>query len=116
MITDGANSPKRIQSRQVRFESYLLDLDQGCLLLHGNEIPLRPKTYAVLLHLVDNQGRLVSKEELFSAVWPNLAVTDDSLVQSIGELRRALGEDGSRFIRTVPRRGYRFEAEILPAD
>lgn len=116
MNTDGANSQMRIQSRQVRFESYRLDLDRGCLLLHGNEIPLRPKTYAVLLHLVDSRGRLVSKEELFSAVWPNLAVTDDSLVQSIGELRRALGENGPRLIRTVPRRGYRFEAEVLPVD
>ncbi len=100
----------------MRFESYLLDLDRGCLLLDGNEVLLRPKTYAVLLHLVESRGRLVSKEELFSAVWPNLAVTDDSLVQSIGELRRAFGEDGARLIRTVPRRGYRFEADVLPAE
>jgi TolB-like protein/DNA-binding winged helix-turn-helix (wHTH) protein len=100
----------------MRFSSYLLDLDRGCLLRNGGEISLRPKTYAVLLHLVNNEGRLVSKEELFAAVWPNVAVTDDALVQSIAELRRAFGEDGARFIRTVPRRGYRFEAETALAD
>jgi TolB-like protein len=56
---------------------------------------------------------------LFAAVWPNLAITDDALVQSIGELRRALGEDGPRLIRTVPRRGYRLEPAVsvgAPAD
>jgi TolB-like protein/Flp pilus assembly protein TadD len=54
----------------------------------------------------------VSKDELFAAVWPNIAVTDDALVQSVGELRRALGEDGPRLITTIPRRGYRFEAAV----
>ncbi|HEV2100914.1 MAG TPA: winged helix-turn-helix domain-containing protein [Stellaceae bacterium] len=79
------------------------------------EIPLRPKTFAVLDYLVENCARLVSKEELFSAVWPDLAVTDDTLVQSVGELRRALAEDGARLIRTVPRRGYRLDAAVAPA-
>jgi TolB-like protein/DNA-binding winged helix-turn-helix (wHTH) protein/cytochrome c-type biogenesis protein CcmH/NrfG len=96
----------------LRFDRYVLDLDRGSLLLDGNEVVLRPKTFAVLNHLVENSGRLVSKEELFAAVWPNLVITDDALVQSIGELRRALGDDGSRLIRTIPRRGYRFESEV----
>ncbi|HEY1260179.1 MAG TPA: winged helix-turn-helix domain-containing protein [Stellaceae bacterium] len=80
----------------------------------GAEIPLRPKTFAVLDHLVENSARLVSKDELFSVVWPDLAVTDDTLVQSVGELRRALGEDGPRLIRTVPRRGYRLDCAVSP--
>jgi len=50
---------------------------------------------------------------LFAAVWPNTAITDDVLVQSIGELRRALGDAGPRLIRTIPRRGYRFETLVL---
>ena len=95
--------------RQLQFGRYILDLDRGCLLLDGSEIALRPKTFAVLEYLLRNSSRLVAKDELFAAVWPNVAVTDDTLVQSIGELRRALGEDGSRFIKTIPRRGYRFE-------
>ena len=108
----GADPPTRARAKQLRFDHYVLDLDRGCLLLDGSEIVIRPKTFAVLRYLVENSGRLVSKDELFAAVWSNLAITDDVLVQSVGELRRALGEDGTRLIRTVPRRGYRFEAEV----
>ena len=108
----GADSPTRARAKQLRFDPYVLDLDRGCLLLDRGEIVLRPKTFAVLRFLVENSGRLVVKDELFAAVWPNLAITDDVLVQSVGELRRALGEDGTRLIRTVPRRGYRFESEV----
>jgi DNA-binding winged helix-turn-helix (wHTH) protein len=61
---------------------------------------------------VSSIGRLVSKDELFGAVWPDVTVTDDALVQSVGELRRALGDDGQRLIKTIPRRGYRFEAAV----
>ena len=113
-----------MQAKRLQFDRYVLDLDRGCLVLDGNEIVLRPKTFAVLQHLVQNCRRLVSKEELFAAVWANLVVTDDALVQSIGELRRALGDDGTHLIRTVPRRGYRLECDVssvahvaqVPAD
>jgi TolB-like protein/DNA-binding winged helix-turn-helix (wHTH) protein len=97
----------------LRFDRYILAVDRGSLLVDGNEIALRPKTFAVLRYLVENSGRLISKDELFAAVWPNLAVTDDTLVQSVGELRRALADDGARLIRTVPRRGYRFDAAVF---
>jgi TolB-like protein/DNA-binding winged helix-turn-helix (wHTH) protein/tetratricopeptide (TPR) repeat protein len=106
-------------SKQLGFDAYVLDLGRGSLFRGEDELPLRPKTFAVLSHLVRNHGRLVSKDELFTAVWPNIAVTDDTLVQSIGELRRALGEDASRLIKTLPRRGYRFDGEVrtdLAAD
>ena len=99
-------------ARRLRFDRYVLDLERGCLLLDDSEIVLRPKTLAVLRFLVDNPGRLVSKEDLFAAVWPNIAVTDDVLVQSVGELRRALANDGQRLIKTIPRRGYRFESIV----
>jgi adenylate cyclase len=101
-----------MRAKRLRFDRYVLDLDRGCLLLEGNEIALRPKTFAVLHYLIENCARLVSKDELFAAVWPDIAVTDDALVQSIGELRRALGDDGPRLIRTIPRRGYRFESDV----
>jgi adenylate cyclase len=105
-----------VLAKRLQFDRYVLDLDRGCLFLDRNEIALRPKTFAVLRCLVENCGRLVSKEELFAAVWPNLAVTDDVLVQSIGELRKALGDDGAHLIRTIPRRGYRFEADVLEIE
>jgi len=106
--------PAARRAKRLQFDRYVLDLDRGSLLLDGNEVVLRPKTFAVLQHLIENPGRLVSKDEIFSAVWPNLAVTDDTLVQSIGELRRALGADGPRLIRTIPCRGYRFESAVSP--
>jgi len=104
------------QEQRLTFGRFVLDLFRGVLLLDGREVVLRPKTFAVMCYLVQHPGRLVSKEELLSAVWPNLVVTDDTLVQSIGELRRALGDAGSKLIVTVPRRGYRFEASEAPPD
>jgi len=112
VITNDSNSPAQKGAKRLRFDRYVLDLDRGCLLLDGNEIALRPKTFAVLRYLIENCGRLISKDELFGAVWPNLAVTDDALVQSIGELRRGLGDDGPRLIKTIPRRGYRLESVV----
>ena len=115
MTTRDTDPPTQMRAKRLRFDRYVLDLDRGCLILDGKEIALRPKTFAVLHYLIENAGRLVSKDDLFAAVWPNLVITDDALVQSIGELRRALGDDGSRFIRTIPRRGYRFESEVVPS-
>lgn len=114
MTIRNADPLVEMQAKRLQFGRYVLDLDRGCLFLDRTEIALRPKTFAVLRYLVDNSGRLVSKEELFDSVWPNLTVTDDALVQSIGELRRALKDDGAGFIKTIPRRGYRFEAEVTP--
>lgn len=84
-----------------------LDLAGGRLISReGRLVELRPQAYAVLRHLAVNAGRVVTKEELFAAVWPGVVVTDDSLVQAIGDIRRALGARAHQIIRTVPRRGY----------
>jgi adenylate cyclase len=109
----GSDKPAaQMRALRLSFDRYVLDLSRGCLLNNGNEVALRPKTFAVLRFLAENAGRLVTKDEIFAAVWPGLAVTDDTLVQSIGELRRELGEDGPRLIKTIPRRGYRFDASV----
>jgi adenylate cyclase len=116
MATRDSDAPVQVPPKRLRFGDYVLDLDRGCLLSKDSEIALRPKTFAVLRHLIENSGRLVSKDELFASVWPNLTVTDDALVQTIGELRRALGDDGPRLIKTAPRRGYRFESAVVDAS
>lgn len=98
----------------VEFGDFRLDR-RGGRLLHGREsIPLRPKTWAVLLHLVDHAGGLVSRDDLLDAVWRDVAVTPDTLTKSIGELRDALGDDARqpRYIETVHRRGFRFIATL----
>lgn len=88
------------------FGDFTLDLGGGRLLRGEDEIPLRPKSFAVLEHLVGNAQRLVSRDELLSAVWRDTIVTDDSLTHCIADIRRALGKDGAAIVRTVPRRGY----------
>src|SRR5689334_8130035 len=98
------------------FEGFSLDLERGCLLAGTTEIVLRPKTFALLCFLAANPARLINKQELIDQVWRGGIVTDDTIVQSMGELRRALGDTGSRIIRTVPRRGYRFEATVSTQD
>jgi DNA-binding winged helix-turn-helix (wHTH) protein len=76
------------------------------------EIDLRPKTFEVLRYLAQNAGRLVPKQELFDAVWPNVSVCDDSLVQCIRELRQKLGDVDRRLVKTVSRRGYLLDATV----
>ena len=79
-------------------------------------IKLRPKVYETLKYLVENPGRLISKQELMQAVWPDAFVTDDSLVQCTVELRRALDDSNQQLVKTVPRRGYVFTAQVTPAQ
>ncbi len=98
----------------VRFDRFILDLKRGCLSAGDQEIDLPPKAFRVLTYLALNAGRLVPKEELLNAVWANVAVTDESLVQSIRQLRQKLGDGAHRVIKTVPRRGYLLE--VGPAD
>lgn len=96
------------------FEGFSLDLQQCVLRREGDAIALRPKAFNVLLHLVVNAGRSVSKQELLDALWPGLAVTDDALVQCVSDVRQALSDGEHRIIRTLPRRGYLFAAEAAP--
>jgi TolB-like protein len=72
----------------------------------GGTIALRPQAADILRVLAERPGTLVTKEELMQAVWTNIAVTDDSLVQCITEIRKALGDASHAVIQTVPRRGY----------
>ena len=64
LSTCEAGSPAQMQAKRLRFDYYVLDLDRGCLIRDGNEIALRPKTFAVLHYLIENSGRLVSKDKL----------------------------------------------------
>lgn len=72
---------------------------------------MRAKTFAVLCHLAERPGRVVGKDALFDAIWPGLSVTEDTLTQSIRELRVALGPAGAAALRTVPRRGFVLDVE-----
>jgi adenylate cyclase len=90
-----------------QFEGYTLDVVRGCLRTADREIELRPRSFEVLRCLVANAGRLVTKDELIKAVWPDVIVADESLMQCVSEVRRAIGDGEQKIIKTVPRRGYR---------
>jgi len=95
--------------RQYCFGEFKLDLERGALLRGAEEVPLRRKSFEVLTYLVERHGRLVGKEELIAAVWPDSATTDNSLAQCLLDVRRALVDDSQTLIRTVARRGYIFK-------
>jgi DNA-binding winged helix-turn-helix (wHTH) protein len=90
----------------LQFEGFTLDLDRLCVHGPSGRIDLRRKSFDVLRYLVEHAGRVVCKEELMKAVWPDVHVSDESVTQCISEVRRALGDEGQRIIKTVARRGY----------
>ncbi len=95
------------------FAGHTLDLKQGRLRNGAGDVPLRPKSLALLIHLVKNPGRVIGKDELIEAVWPDVVVSDDSLTQCMKDIRAALGLEAEGLIRTVPRRGYILNEERL---
>jgi DNA-binding winged helix-turn-helix (wHTH) protein/tetratricopeptide (TPR) repeat protein len=97
-----------------RFGPFTVDAGSYRLLRGTEVVPLSPKIIDLLLYLVARQSALVPKDELFAALWPDVAVTDNALTQAVSELRQALGDDPSKptYIQTVARRGYRFVAAV----
>jgi DNA-binding winged helix-turn-helix (wHTH) protein/TolB-like protein len=103
---------ERLSPKILSFDVFRLDLIRGCLRRDNQEIKLPPKPFQALKYLVENPGRLISKAELIQTIWPDTAVTDDSLVQCLMEVRRALSDDAQQIVKTVPRRGYIFDREV----
>lgn len=102
----------------VTFASFRLDFLNERLWCEDKEIALRPKTFAVLRYLVERADRLVTKDELFAAVWPSTCVSDVVLAVCIREIRKALGDEAkqARFIQTVHGRGYRFIGRVASSQ
>jgi len=96
------------------FGSFRLNPAERLLLRDQAPVHLPPKAFDALVVLVENRGHLLEKDELLRKVWPDTFVEESNLAQHISVLRKALqdGEDGPRCIETVPRRGYRFIAEV----
>src|ERR1700738_557634 len=97
----------------LRFAGFELDPRRAELRRPGGEAcKLRPKTFAVLTLFAANPGRVLSKQELMEAVWPDVHVGDDSLFQCIREIRAALDDDDRAIVQLVSGRGYLFDAEV----
>src|SRR4051812_17162954 len=106
-------------ARTLAFGRYRLEA-RGGLMSGGREVRLTPKALALLSFIAERPGEVITKEELFAAVWPETTVGDAALVTCIQELRKALGDDARKphYIETLHRRGYRFigkPAALLPA-
>ncbi|WP_192254291.1 winged helix-turn-helix domain-containing tetratricopeptide repeat protein [Mesorhizobium silamurunense] len=93
------------------FSGHRLDLHRGRLQRGGHDVDLRAKSLSLLVYLLENAGRVIGKDELVNAVWPNIAVSDDSLTQCMKDIRKALGTEADGLIRTVLRRGYVIDEE-----
>jgi class 3 adenylate cyclase/DNA-binding winged helix-turn-helix (wHTH) protein len=103
-----------MSSPQWHFANFRLDPDNACLWCGTQPVALTPKAFDVLHYLVTHPDRLVTKDTLLDAVWPETAISDAVVRIAIGELRRALGDTAQapQFIATVHRRGYRFVAPV----
>jgi DNA-binding winged helix-turn-helix (wHTH) protein/TolB-like protein/Flp pilus assembly protein TadD len=97
-----------------RFDDYVIDSRKRLLSRDGEPLPLMPKAFDLLNYMVENAGRVLEKDELLSAVWPDTLVEESNLSLNISILRKALGEKPAenRYIATVPGRGYKFVAEV----
>ena len=99
----------------LRLGNVVLDLSRGCVRdSSGAEIALRPKALDLLLMLARHRGRVLSRDELFDAVWPNVTVTEDSIAQCVREIRRAIGDPEGRLLRTIVKRGYCLDVVVEP--
>src|SRR5215213_9134114 len=100
--------------RYYKFDDFLLDAEEGVLYREGAPVPLTRKVFDLLLLLVRSGGRMLNHDEIINTLWADTAVEQANLKQSIYVLRRALGElpEENRFIKTLPKRGYRFLADV----
>jgi DNA-binding winged helix-turn-helix (wHTH) protein/tetratricopeptide (TPR) repeat protein len=105
-MKDEGGAPPEI----FRFDQFRVDARKRVLLHQDQQVRLTPKVFETLLYLVQHPGRVLDKDELMRAVWPDVVVEENNLNQNVAALRRAFGE--KHYILTVPRKGYRFTPEV----
>ena len=96
------------------FDDFRVDSGQFLLMKQGQTQPITPTVFRILLLLLENAGRIVTKEELIAAIWPDSFVEEGNLNRNVSTLRKALGETprDHRYIETAPKSGYRFIAPV----
>jgi DNA-binding winged helix-turn-helix (wHTH) protein/tetratricopeptide (TPR) repeat protein/TolB-like protein len=107
--------PPRAEKQVYEFDGFRVDPVRRRLYKGGEQVPLTPKAFSILLVLLEKRGEVMEKEELIRRVWPDTFVTEANLTQNVSSLRKALGERANdhRYVVTVPGRGYSFVAEVL---
>src|SRR5215469_445513 len=94
------------------FGAFRLDPAERVFARNGERIPLSPKAFDTLVLLVENSGRVLTKEHLIRTLWPDSFVEENNLTQHISALRRALEKEPGEYIETVPKLGYRFVCHV----
>src|SRR6187549_2809347 len=104
----------RPANRCYLFDGFRVDVGERMLFKENREVPLTPKVFDTLQVLLENSSHVLTKKELMQQVWPDSFVEENNLAQNISILRKALGEgkEGEQYIQTVPKRGYRFVADV----
>src|SRR5215469_10302104 len=99
---------------QFRFSDHILDVERRELRRNGQLVPMEPQVFDLLLHLLRNRDRVVTKDDLLTAVWAGRIVSESTLTSRINAARKAIGDSGvsQHLIRTVPRKGLRFVADV----
>src|SRR5574341_1082504 len=114
-------NPQQKYVRAVREERHLyefgpfrVDVSERLLLRGGDPVAVTPKVFELLVLLIRNRGHALSKDELMNELWPDTIVEENNLTVNMSALRKVLHDDSSspQYIETVPRRGYRFVAEV----
>jgi Tol biopolymer transport system component/DNA-binding winged helix-turn-helix (wHTH) protein len=100
------------------FGPFKIDVANRQLLRDGSPLPVAPKVWDALVIMAESSGRILEKEELMNRLWPDCFVEESNLTQIIFQLRKALGESAAKqqYIETIPKRGYRFVADIRRLD
>ena len=100
------------EKRHFAFAGFRIDVTERLLLSDAGVVALTPKAFDTLLYLVENAGHMVGRDELLARIWPDTFVGENTLAQNISTLRKVLGNDGSKLLETVPKRGYRFAGDV----
>src|SRR4051812_41857491 len=113
-MSEGAERTSRHRDEPLKIGEWLVEPALNQLSGAGRTVKLEPKAMALLCHLAQQPGQVVSRDALLSAIWPGVVVGDDSLTQAVIKLRKALGDvaESPAYIQTIPKRGYRLVAKV----
>src|SRR5688572_8488573 len=99
-----------------QFGKFVLNVPEQSLTADGQVVHLPTKEFETLLMLVENNGKVLSKDEMMSAIWKDTFVEESNLAQYVSRLRKILNVDGNQYIKTISKRGYRFSADVKIGD
>jgi TolB-like protein len=113
-VLDSDEAASQVNSAAFRFANYEIDVARHELRRAGKIVPIEPQVFDLLVHLIRNRNRIVSREELIDAVWKGRVISEATLSSRVSAVRRAIGDNGDDqlFVRTLHKRGFRFVARV----